>query len=228
MDEDVKRDFENVEMDVMEIETEILNAREFIINNKPSPLNRDCSPEELRKKQQLLCSILGALSLKNDPLDSSLPDSQKLLVRRVLKELYEGIDDAQKLLSALKAQLSDVKKDVSRLEAKKRGLERMKEAYLNRVETKETATFAEERAMAMKVYHHVKEDLHAVVEAVFPDDINFQHLLADLTRAYIKGGVDVYVDVTPETIDYVNYLTTADLIVYHQNDRSKVRLAELF
>ncbi|XP_017888792.1 uncharacterized protein LOC108630190 [Ceratina calcarata] len=227
MDEDCKRDLENLEISVMEREKEVLDVTAFIVNNNPIPLDDNCSPEDVRRKQHQLCEILASTFICEQPKDYSLPDSQELRVHKVLKELNDEIKNAQKLLDALKAELSDVKEDVSRLEAKKLGLAKMKEAHLNRVVTLETATYAKERATASRIYHHVKSDLRSVVEAVFPDNLDFENLLADLTRAYLKGGDNVYVDVTPYTLAYINYLTSAEIAVYHRNDRSKIRLMEM-
>lgn len=53
--------------------------------------------------------------------------------------------------------------------------------------------------------------------------INFQ----ELTTSYTKGGNDLYVDVTPETLDFVNFLLEADIIMYHRNDKTKVRLMDM-
>lgn len=53
--------------------------------------------------------------------------------------------------------------------------------------------------------------------------INFQ----ELTTSYTRGGNDLYVDVTPETLDFVNFLLEADIIMYHRNDKTKVRLMDM-
>lgn len=48
-----------------------------------------------------------------------------------------------------------------------------------------------------------------------------------LTSAYMKGGDEVYVNVTPNVLDCVNFLLEADIIQYHRNDKTKVRMIEL-
>lgn len=48
-----------------------------------------------------------------------------------------------------------------------------------------------------------------------------------LTSAYMKGGDDVYVNVTPQILNYVNFLLEADIVQYHRNDKTKVRMTEL-
>ena len=32
---------------------------------------------------------------------------------------------------------------------------------------------------------------------------------------YVKGGDDVYVNVTPDVLDYVNFLIEANIVQYH-------------
>lgn len=48
-----------------------------------------------------------------------------------------------------------------------------------------------------------------------------------LTSAYQKGGDNAYVDVKPETLDYVNFLLEADIVQCHRNDKTKIKLTEL-
>lgn len=43
----------------------------------------------------------------------------------------------------------------------------------------------------------------------------------------MKGGDDVYVDVTPDVSDYVNFLIEANIVQYHRNDKTKIRMTEL-
>ena len=96
---------------------------------------------------------------------------------------------------------------------------------------------------------------HAVVEELFPENKNFKNFLAvsvkyctscstkissiseriyklsvnfqELISSYSKGGNDLYVDVTPETLDFVNFLIEADIAVYHRNDKTKVKLMDM-
>jgi len=51
--------------------------------------------------------------------------------------------------------------------------------------------------------------------------------LQALTSAYMKGGDDIYVDVTPNVLNYINFLLEADIIQYHRNDKAKIRMIEL-
>lgn len=43
----------------------------------------------------------------------------------------------------------------------------------------------------------------------------------------MKGGDDVYVNITPEVLDCVNFLLETDIVQYHRNDKTKVRMTEL-
>lgn len=43
----------------------------------------------------------------------------------------------------------------------------------------------------------------------------------------MKGGDDVYIDVIPNELNYINFLLEADIIQYHPNDKTKIRMMEL-
>jgi len=43
----------------------------------------------------------------------------------------------------------------------------------------------------------------------------------------MKGGDDVYINVEPNVLQYVNFLVEADLVQYHRNDRTRIRVTEL-
>lgn len=43
----------------------------------------------------------------------------------------------------------------------------------------------------------------------------------------MKGGDDVYVNVTPDISNCVQFLVGADIVQYHRNDKTKVKMAEL-
>lgn len=51
--------------------------------------------------------------------------------------------------------------------------------------------------------------------------------MQELTRAYSKGGDDLYIDVRSENLDIVTYLEEADIIRFHPSNKNKVRLCDL-
>lgn len=43
----------------------------------------------------------------------------------------------------------------------------------------------------------------------------------------MKGGDDTYIDVIPDVSYYVNFLIENDIIQYHRNNKTKIRMTEL-
>lgn len=43
----------------------------------------------------------------------------------------------------------------------------------------------------------------------------------------MKGGDNVYIDVTPDILEFVYYLLEANIVQYHRNDRTKIRMSEM-
>jgi len=43
----------------------------------------------------------------------------------------------------------------------------------------------------------------------------------------MKGGDDVYIDVMPNVLTYINFLLEADIIQYHPNDKTRIRMIEI-
>lgn len=43
----------------------------------------------------------------------------------------------------------------------------------------------------------------------------------------MKGGDDIYVNVTPNISFYVNFLIENNIVQYHCNDKTKIRMTEL-
>ncbi|KAG7212699.1 hypothetical protein KM043_012974 [Ampulex compressa] len=127
----------------------------------------------------------------------------------------------------MKARLSEIEDDIAYLEKKKVGLNNMKEAYLGASKTFTNRSYNTENAVTKRLFKEVKKDLHTVVDTLFPNNDGFKELLANLTSAYIKGGDDIYVDINPEVLSYVKYLIEADIVIYHRNDKSKIRMADM-
>jgi hypothetical protein len=52
-------------------------------------------------------------------------------------------------------------------------------------------------------------------------------LFQTLTKALSKGGDDLYVDVEPNFIDFINFLEEADIIQFHPYDKNKIKLMNM-
>lgn len=56
---------------------------------------------------------------------------------------------------------------------------------------------------------------------------NLDKIFQNLTSAYTKGGDEMYISITPETLVFMNFLLEAGIIMYHRNDKTKVRLMDM-
>lgn len=203
------------------------DLNDLLSNNEPVSLVQTTGLENIKNKQhQLYHHLLQDVSLE-EPKDYAIPMTRDIHVE-VLANLETGVQNAQKLLDQMKAHLSDIKDDISYLENKKLGLEKMKEAYLGAAKMKAKTTYDKENVIAKRIFKSVKKDLHSLVEFLFPQDVELKNYLGDLVTGYVKGGDDVYVDVTPDVLDFVNFLIEADIAVHHRNDKSKVKLTDIF
>ncbi|XP_068985680.1 uncharacterized protein [Bombus flavifrons] len=219
--------FEALKETQVERQKEIEDTMNVISNNyEQVALNKTCNPEDVRKKQHKLCNGLFSKIILEEPKDYPIPKTSDLHVE-VLTELEKEVQNAHQLFEKMKTQLSDIKNDISYLQNKRMGLEKMKEAYLGANELTANTTYNTEHVIAKRMFRTVKRDLHAVVEKLFPENQNFKEFLGELTTSYTRGGNDLYVDVTPETLDFVNFLLEADIIMYHRNDKTKVRLMDM-
>ena len=107
------------------------------------------------------------------------------------------------------------------------GLEKMKEAYAGAAELVASTTYTKEYSIAKQMFHDVKEDLFIVVDMIFTENQEFKDFLHELTSAYTRGGNELYLDVTPDVCEFVNFLIEADIAVLHRNDKTKVRLMDM-
>nr|XP_034184884.1 uncharacterized protein LOC117606493 [Osmia lignaria] len=208
-----------------ERQREIDDLMNIILNNNPVALNNASNPEDVRKKQQnFYRSLLYHVSREEDN-DLPIVRTPDMHIQ-VLSELEEEVEASQKLLDYMKAELSEINEDISCLESKQQGLEKMKEAYAVTAETKAGTTYMKEQVITHRMFKEVKSDLSAVVDVIFPKNPEFKYFLADLVLSYSKGGNELYVDVTPDVLYFVNFLIGANIAVYHRNDKNKVRLTE--
>ncbi|CAL1679382.1 unnamed protein product [Lasius platythorax] len=197
-----------------------------ISNNEVFSLKSSSSLEDIKMKQEKLCQSLLKEIQQVEPEDYPIPRTSDLRVE-VMTEMEREISDMQELHNNLKQKLSDIQEDIAYLKNKKDGLDKMQEAYFDMAETFANKTYEKELILTKRIFKEVKNDLYTVVDTIFPDNEGFKELLAALTSAYMKGGDDVYVDVTPDVSDYINFLIEANIVQYHRNDKTKIRMTEL-
>ncbi|XP_031836060.1 uncharacterized protein LOC116428510 isoform X2 [Nomia melanderi] len=173
----------------------------------PTSLTENIDIEEIKTKQYRMCTSLLEEVSQEEPRDYPIPGTSDLHVN-VMKYLAEEVNNCKQLYESLKERLSTIQEDISYLENKKMGLEKMKQAYLDHTELTANTTFNVEQTISKRIFRDVKEDL-------------------ELTRAYKKGGDKRYIDVNSEVLDFVNFLIEADIGMYHRNDRNKVKLMDM-
>lgn len=218
--------FETLKDKKTEQEKNIEDLTNRISNNVIYSLKESSSLEDVRKKQDNLYQSLLQEIEQVQPEDYPIPRTSDLRTE-VMTEMEEEIQDMQQLLNNLEEKFTEIQDDITYLKDKKSGLDKMKDAYLNAAETFENTTYANEHTLSKRIFQQVKNDLYTVVDTIFPDNAGFKELLSALTSAYMKGGDDVYVNVTPDVLDYVNFLLEADIVQYHRNDKTKIRMTEL-
>ncbi|EFN63009.1 hypothetical protein EAG_03095 [Camponotus floridanus] len=182
--------------------------------------------DDVKLKQEKLYQSLLKEIQQIEPEDYPILRTSDLRVE-VITEMEEEICNMQELLNSLKCDFSDIKEDITYLKNKKDGLEKMRGAYLDMAETFANETYEKELVITKRIFQKVKNDLYTVVDTIFPDNEGFKELLAALTSAYMKGGDDVYVDVIPDVLYYVNFLIENDIVQYHRNNKTRIRMTEL-
>ncbi|XP_070157630.1 uncharacterized protein PF3D7_1120000 [Polyergus mexicanus] len=218
--------FETLKDKKIEQEKKIEDLINKISNNEVFTLKPSSSLEDVKMKQKRLCQSLFKEIQQVEPEDYPILRTSDLRVE-VMIEMEEEIRDMQDLLNSLKQKLSDIQEDIIYLKNKKDGLEKMREAYLDMEETFANETYEKEFVVTKRIFQQVKNDLYTVVDTIFSDNDGFKELLAALTSAYMKGGDDIYVNVTPDIWFYVNFLIENDIVQYHRNDKTKIRMTEL-
>ncbi|KAL6261221.1 hypothetical protein P5V15_008746 [Pogonomyrmex californicus] len=197
-----------------------------ISNNEVFSLKSTSSLEDVKKKQNKFYESLKKEIQQVEPEDYPILRTSDIHVE-VITEMEAEIHNMQELLSNLQQKLSDIQNDIKYLRNKRDGLKKMQESYLDIVKTFEDKTYEKEYALTNRIFLQVKHDLSVVVDKIFPDNDGFKELLAALTSAYMKGGDDMYIDVTPNALNYINFLLEADIIQYHRNDKTKIKMTEL-
>ncbi|XP_029178772.1 uncharacterized protein LOC114946451 isoform X2 [Nylanderia fulva] len=192
-----------------------------ISNNEVFSLKSSSTLEDIKIKQEELYQSLLKEIEQVEPEDYPIPRTSDLRVE-VLNEMEKEIYDMQKLHKNLEQKLSDIQEDITYLKNKKEGLKKMQEAYLDMTETFANKTYEKELVLTKRIFQE-----YTVVDTIFADNESFKELLAALTSAYMKGGDDVYVNVSPDVLDHVNFLVENDIVQYHRNDKTKIRMTEL-
>ncbi|CAK9803355.1 hypothetical protein ANTQUA_LOCUS3683 [Anthophora quadrimaculata] len=221
--EDAFETLKDTEMEREEIIEKLLTDT---LNNGPVALDASCNPEDVRKKQHKLYQSLVKQVFQETPKDYPIPNTSDLHVE-VLRQLEEEVENAEQLFDKTETHLSEIIEDISYLKSKKEGLEKMKESYLGATELMTNTNYDKELALSKRIFYDTRDDLHLVVAKLFPNNADIEIFLEDLTSAYAKGGDDLYVDVTPTHLEFVHFLIAADIVMYHRNDKSKVRLMDM-
>ncbi|OAD61991.1 hypothetical protein WN48_06761 [Eufriesea mexicana] len=218
--------FENLKDVEMERQKEIEDLENVVTNNKICSLNNSCNSKDIQKKQHVLCKCLLDNILQEKPKDFPFPKTSDLHVE-VLAELEREVQNIQKLYDNMQIELSNIKDDITYLKNKKMGFEKMKEACLSAAQLTTDRTHDKEYRLTKRIFRATKNDLHMVVDSLFPGNQDVKDFLAKLTSSYTKGGDNMYVQVNPNVLEFVNFLIEADIIMYHRNDKSKVRLMDM-
>ncbi|KAM0728876.1 hypothetical protein ACS0PU_004230 [Formica fusca] len=213
--------FETLKDKKIEQEKKIEDLINKISNNEVFTLKQSSSLEDVKMKQKRLCQSLLKEIQQVEPEDYPILRTSDLRVE-VMTEMEEEIRNMQELLNSLKQKLSGIQEDIIYLKSKKDGLEKMREAYLDMEETFANETYEKEFVVTKRIFQQ-----YTVVDTIFSDNDGFKELLAALTSAYMKGGDDIYVNVTPDISFYVNFLIENDIVQYHRNDKTKIRMTEL-
>ncbi|XP_076300196.1 uncharacterized protein LOC143218711 isoform X1 [Lasioglossum baleicum] len=192
----------------------------------PSNFNQSDGFDEIRTKQYKMCNSLLKAIVEEKTEDYPIPRTLDLQVE-VLRELEEQQRCSKNLRESLKKRLSSIREDISYLQNKKTGLEKMKQAYLDHEELIANTTYNTEKVITKRIFKEVKIDLDDVVEILFPGKQNIRDFLSTLIGSFVKGGDDVYVDIIPEAVDFSNFLIEADIAAYHRNDKNKIRLVDM-
>ncbi|XP_076652007.1 uncharacterized protein LOC143358613 [Halictus rubicundus] len=192
----------------------------------PSSFKDSSGSEEIETKQNKMCYSLLKEVVQEEPRNYPLPGTPDLEVD-VMRELEEQVRRSKDLRESLKKRLSSIQEDISYLQNKKTGLEKMKQAYLEHEELIGDTTYSTEQTITRRIFHTVKTDLDDVVHILFPDNQDIRNFISVLTSSYVKGGDDIYVDIIPEVVDFANFLIEADIAACHRNDKNKIRLMDM-
>ncbi|KAI4499410.1 hypothetical protein M0802_005306 [Mischocyttarus mexicanus] len=195
-------------------------------NNTITALKKSCTSDEVVMKQNEMANSILNYIPKKQPKNYPIPNTADIRIA-TLNDLEKEIVNAQSLLKKTQEELQNIEKDINYLKNKKNGFDKMREMYLTSAQLLEEKTYENEVRVTKRLFKETKEHLHQVVDIIFPKNVAFSNFLSELITAYTKGGDDIYVDITPETLDFVKFLVEADIVMYHPNDKNKIKMVEL-
>ncbi|OXU26447.1 hypothetical protein TSAR_012031 [Trichomalopsis sarcophagae] len=208
-----------------EREQKIKKMIDIIKNNEVRKLEPTTPAEEIRLKRFQFVQSMRKFVALEQPQNLPVPNTPDFYTD-ALKELEDEVYAMEELDKITDEEIADLETDIAYMEKKKSAFEQIKEASLNAADS-ETTNYETEMVVTKRLFQEVKKDLATVVEALFPGNVGFQELLCVLTRALSKGGDDLYIDVTPNVLDFVNFLHEAAIIQFHPNDGTKIKLINL-
>ncbi|XP_015184815.1 PREDICTED: uncharacterized protein LOC107070810 [Polistes dominula] len=197
-----------------------------IKHNKISALKTSCTSDEVITKQRTLANSIWKYIPNKPPKNYPIPNTIDIHID-TLDDLEKEIVNAKSLLNKTIEELHNIEKDINYLENKRNDFNKMREKYLTTVQLLENNTYEQELRMSKKLFKEAKQDLRELVDLLFPQNKNFSNILSELVMAYAKGGDDIYVDMRPEILDCVKYLVEADIVMYHPNDKNKIKMNDL-
>ncbi|XP_011495525.1 PREDICTED: uncharacterized protein LOC105360331 [Ceratosolen solmsi marchali] len=208
-----------------ERELEIQQLMNIIKNNEIRTLDSNITPEEIRYKRAKYVQSLDKYVKLEQPRDLPIVNTADFYTS-VLKDLEDEVTTSEELNEAADEEIKELESDINYLENQIVTFKQMKEATLS-TEDNETTNYKAEMIVIKRLFNEVKNDLEIVVDTLFPANHGFQELLCVLTRALSKGGDDLYIDVTPDTLDFINFLEEADIIQFHPHDKTKIKLMNM-
>ncbi|XP_008215114.2 uncharacterized protein LOC100117389 [Nasonia vitripennis] len=209
-----------------EKEQEVKELIDIVQNNKVRTLQPNVTPEEILLKRYKFAQSLAKFVAQEQPKDLSIHNTPDFY-SGALKGLEDEVQAMEELDKITDEEIAELESDIAYMEKKQTALELIKEASLNSGDKEAATNFEAEMIVTKQIFGDVKKDLAFVVDTLFPNNGAFQNLLFVLTRALNKGGDDLYITVTPDVLDFVNFLEEADIIQFHPNDKTKIKLRNL-
>lgn len=205
---------------------EIEELATCIENNKLASLNETFQSESMKEKQCNMVNEIRKQIPNKPPAEYPILRTSDIYID-MLNDLRKEVFNARDHVNKMQEQLQNIEKDIAHLESKKNGFDKMREMYLTSAQTLEVKAYDDEVVIARRLFQKVRGNLLKVIELLFPENKEFKNLLIALTTAYDKGGDDVYINVISESLDCIKYLLEADIVVYHPNDKNKIRMVDL-
>jgi len=196
-------------------------------NNEFGTLQQGIRLDEIKARQHKLFNGLLKNLSSQELKDLPLPDTIDLH-KTLIQDFTEVIEQMTQVTNSVRNDMAKTKKNIAYLESNIEGLEKMKSALLGAIENVGSkTTYDKEILVTGELFRQAKADLRTVVDIIFPDNDQFHELIGALTRAYMAGGDDVYIDIKPDELNFAKFLVEADIAMYHRNDKSKIKMMDL-